>query len=110
MIFSMRKHFIQKKLWLNYEDRKKLKDNAEKTGLTENEYIRTLINGYKPKEMPTEEIFELLKQLRGIGTNLNQIAKKANALNFIDVPSYKNNCKNLNDFMENFQKEFLDID
>lgn len=106
----MRKHFIQKKLWLNYEDRKKLKDNAEKTGLTENEYIRTLINGYKPKEMPTEEIFELLKQLRGIGTNLNQIAKKANALNFIDVPSYKNNCKNLNDFMENFQKEFLDID
>lgn len=106
----MRKHFIQKKLWLNYEDRKKLKDNAEKTGLTENEYIRTLINGYKPKEMPTEEIFELLKQLRGIGTNLNQIAKKANALNFIDVPSYKNNCKKLNDFMENFQKEFLDID
>ncbi len=106
----MRKHFIQKKLWLNYEDRKKLKDNAEKTGLTENEYIRTLINGYKPKEMPTEEIFELLKQLRGIGTNLNQIAKKANALNFIDVPSYKNNCKKLNDFMEKFQKELLDID
>ena len=110
MIFPMRKHFIQKKLWLNYEDRKKLKDNAEKTGLTENEYIRTLINGYKPKEMPTEEIFELLKQLRGIGTNLNQIAKKANALNFIDVPSYKNNCKKLNDFMEKFQKELLDID
>ena len=106
----MSKHFIQKKLWLNYEDRKKLKDNAEKTGLTENEYIRTLINGYKPKEMPTEEIFELLKQLRGIGTNLNQIAKKANALNFIDVPSYKNNCKKLNDFMEKFQKELLDID
>ena len=106
----MRKHYIQKKIWLNYEDRKKLKDNANKTGLTENEYIRTLINGYKPKEMPTDEIFEMLNQLRGIGTNLNQLARKANALNFIDVPSYKNNCKRLKEFIEKFEKTFLDIE
>lgn len=105
----MRKNDIQKKIWLSYEDRKKLKDNAKKVGLCENTYIRNLINGYKPKEQPTEEIFEMLKQLRGIAINLNQIARKANALDFIDVPYYQRTCKKLDDFVSKFEKKFMDM-
>ena len=32
----------------------------------------------------------MMNQIRGIGTNLNQIAKKANTLNMIDAPYYRN--------------------
>ena len=56
----MRKYDIQKKIWLDYDSKKKLKDNAEKTGLTESSYIRCLINNYKPKDQPTQETYEKL--------------------------------------------------
>lgn len=86
----MRKRSIQKTFWLNENENEKLKNNALKVGLSESSYIRTLIMGYKPKEQPTEIIYEMINQIRGIGTNLNQIAKKANALGMVDAPYYKN--------------------
>ena len=106
----MRKNPIQKKLWLSVEDSKKLKENAKKVGLTENEYIRSLINGYKPKEQPTETIFEMLAQLRGIGANLNQIAKKANALNLIDAPYYKRVYEKWLELETKIKDELLDME
>ena len=105
----MRKYDIQKKIWLDYDSKKNLKDNAEKTGLTESSYIRCLINNYKPKEQPTQEIYEMLFQLRGIATNLNQIAKRANVLDYIDAPFYKKTYEKLNGFMRDFEREFLDM-
>lgn len=105
----MRKRDIKKQFWLSEKENKLLKENSKKSGLSESSYVRNLINGYKPKEQPTNEIFEMQKQLRGIATNFNQIATKANALGFIDKPFYENSSKKLQDFMEKFEKEFLDI-
>ena len=96
-------------LWLNDEEKKRLENNASKVGLSQSSYIRNLINGYKPKEQPTEEIFEMLKQLRGIAINLNQIARKANALDFIDVPYYQKTNKKLDEFIKKFENNFMDM-
>lgn len=85
----MRKRNIGKFIRLNEEENRILKENAAKVGKTESGYIRNLILGYKPKEQPTEIIFEMMNQIRAIGTNLNQIARKANTLDMIDVPYYK---------------------
>ena len=85
----MRKRDIGWMLWLDDNEKKRLKSNAEKAGLSQSSYVRSLINGYKPKEQPTQEIYEMLFQLRGIATNLNQIAKRANVLDYIDAPFYK---------------------
>lgn len=105
----MRKYYIQKKIWLDYESKKNLKDNAKKAGLSESSYMRCLINNYKPKEQPTQEIYEMLFQLRGIATNFNQIARKANTLNYIDAPFYKKTYEKLKGFMRDFEQEFLDM-
>ena len=105
----MRKRDIGWMLWLNDDELKRLKSNATKAGLSQSSYIRSFINGYKPKEQPTREIFEMLNQLRGIATNLNQIARKANTLDFIDVPYYEKTTKKVKDFIEKFEKEFMDI-
>lgn len=87
---KIRKRSIGKFIWLNEDENRILKEKAKKVGMSESAYMRNLILGYKPKEQPTEIIYEMMNQIRGIGTNLNQIARKANSLGMIDVPYYKN--------------------
>ncbi|MEF9962036.1 MAG: plasmid mobilization relaxosome protein MobC [Erysipelotrichaceae bacterium] len=58
------------------------------TSLSRESYIRTLINGYIPKEQPNDLFFESISQLRAIGNNLNQIATIANKMDVIDKERY----------------------
>lgn len=106
----MRTRDIKKQVWLNETENKRLKENAKKTGLTESAYIRNLIMGYKPKEQPTENMYEILNQLKLVGINLNQIARKANALDLVDAPFYKKVYTKWNKLTEDIKREFLDIE
>ena len=106
----MRKRSIEKTIWLSIDEDKILKQNSKKVGLNESEYLRSLITGYKPKEQPTESIFEMLSQMRGIGANLNQIAKKANALNLIDAPYYKRVYEKWLELETKIKDELLDME
>lgn len=109
VIQFLRNRDIKKQIWLNEEENNKLKTNAKKCGLTESSYLRMLIMGYKPKEQPNEIIYEMLNQLRGIGNNFNQIARKANSLDVIDAPYYKSNYERFMVFQEKIKKELFDI-
>ena len=64
--------------------------------MCESNLIRSLINDYNPKPKPPEEFYELLKLLRIISNNMNQIATKANTYDFIDEDFYKENVERLN--------------
>lgn len=106
----MRTRDIKKQVWLNEKEVKTLKQNAKKSGLNESAYIRNLIMGYKPKEQPTENMYEIINQLKLVGINLNQIARKANALNLIDAPFYKKVYTKWSKLSEEIKNEFLDIE
>ena len=106
----MRKRDILKTFYVDDEENKRLKQNAKKAGLNESAYIRNLIMGYKPKEQPTENMYEIIKQLKLVGINLNQIARKANALDIVDAPFYKKVYTKWNELAENIKKEFLDME
>ena len=106
----MRKRDILKTFYVDDEENKRLKQNAKKAGLNESAYIRNLIMGYKPKEQPTENMYEIIKQLQLVGINLNQIARKANALDIIDAPFYKKVYTKWNELAEKIKKEFLDME
>ena len=106
----MRKRDILKTFYVDDEENKRLKQNAKKAGLNESAYIRNLIMGYKPKEQPTENMYEIIKQLKLVGINLNQIARKANALDIVDAPFYKKVYEKWNELAENIKKEFLDME
>lgn len=80
----MRKRNIRVQVWLNKEERTKLQTSAKKVGLSQEAFIRTLINGYVPKELPPPDYYAMMKELHAIGSNLNQIAAKANATGHID--------------------------
>lgn len=80
----MRKRGIRVQVWLNEEENAKFHNNSKKTGLSRESYLRTLINGYVPKELPPPDYYAMMRELHAIGSNLNQIAARANATGHID--------------------------
>ena len=56
-----------------------VKQLSKDSGLKMEPAIRQLIMGVNLRPRPPDELPELLRQLSGIGTNINQIARKANA-------------------------------
>lgn len=69
---------------VNAKEQRSLSKQAKKSGFSQEAFIRTLINGYVPKELPPPDYFSMMKELHAIGGNLNQIAAKANATGHID--------------------------
>lgn len=78
---------------LNEKEMDRLMKYVEKTGLTRDSYVRGLIQGHEPKELPPVEYQEVLKNLRQINNNLNQIAVVANAKGFVDTATYWENVE-----------------
>lgn len=65
------------------------------TGLSREEYLRSLMRKVVPAYRPSHELVEVVKQLRMIGNNLNQIAVMAYKTSSIDVMKYKHESKRL---------------
>ena len=98
----MRKRGIQIIIRLNKREHEHLKNEVKKTGLSQESYIRTLINGYIPKALPPPEYHSMIKELHAIGNNLNQIAARANAIRHIDRALFQYEANRL-------RKTLLDI-
>ncbi|MDU4735450.1 MAG: plasmid mobilization relaxosome protein MobC [Thomasclavelia ramosa] len=87
---------------LSNEELMFLNSEVAKTGLSREEYLRALINKVVPANKPTNELVEVIKQLRMIGNNLNQIAVIAYKTSSIDIMKYKHESEKL-------QEEILKI-
>ena len=68
---------------------------VKKTGLSREEYIRTLISGYVPAPRISDDVKEIIKQLRMIGNNLNQIAVIGYKTGTIDILNIRETVQNL---------------
>jgi len=86
----MKKRTIEIKVRLNREESDVLNKRAKKSGYSREGYVRSLINGYVPREMPPPAYHDMMRELHGIGNNLNQIAQKAHVLNVMDAQRYDN--------------------
>jgi hypothetical protein len=85
----------------------RFKENVKKSGLSREAYMRHLINGYVPKEKPDDRFYIVMRQFIGIGNNLNLLAKKANALGFIDMPMLKAESEKWDRFHFEIDSRFL---
>lgn len=86
-----RNNLIQ--IWLSDDELRELNTKVEKCGLSRAAFLRQLIRGCTPKELPPIDYYSMMRQLYYCGNNLNQIARKANALNVIDVCQYNDTVK-----------------
>ena len=85
----MNNRTIEIKVRLNQKEAAVLNEKVEKSGLSREAYLRQLINGLVPQDAPPPDYYAMMKEFYRIGNNLNQIARKAYALNMIDTPQYK---------------------
>ena len=68
---------------LNEGEWRQLKGHVQKSGLSQEAYLRLLISGQRPKELPPIEYHALLRQLYAIGTGFflaEEYHENANAL------------------------------
>lgn len=87
---------------LDAKEQQHLARQVKKSGLSQETFIRTLINGYAPKELPPPDYFSMMGELHAIGNNLNQIAEKANTTGHIDKTVFQYEANRL-------RKALLDI-
>lgn len=78
-----RNNVKQLTLRLTADEYAHVKQLSKDSGLKMEPAIRQLIMGVNLRPRPPDELPELLRQLSGIGTNINQIAKVANASGYV---------------------------
>lgn len=98
---------VKKQFWFSREEAQDLQKKAKRTCLTEAALVRLLVRGYEPKERPDERFYDAMRQLSAIGNNINQLAVKANALGFVDVPMLQEEARRWHKFQADVERQFL---
>ena len=91
----MRKRNVHIQFWLDKKEAEAFQKKVKKSGLSREAYLRHLVNGLVPQDAPPPDYFSMMRELHGIGNNLNQIAVKAHTLNVLDVQRYDEACRKL---------------
>lgn len=84
----MRKRNCRVQVRLDNKEYQSFMKAVRKSGLSQEVYLRHLINGVVPQDAPPPAYYDFMRELHGIGNNFNQIAQKAHVLNVIDVRRY----------------------
>lgn len=103
----MRKRNIQVMFRLNRKEAQQLDKLVKQSGLSREAFLRAVVGGYQLHEKPGPEFYATMRQMSAIGNSLNQIARKANALGFIDAPWYETEAKKWRDFQLETRRRFL---
>lgn len=56
----------------------RLTKRVNKSGMNREAYLRSIIRGIVPSDVPPPEYYEVIRQLGSIGNNLNQLARGYN--------------------------------
>ena len=98
------KREFEVKIRLTHEEYARLNRDVEKVGCSRERYLRALIMKKEVKERPSMDLVSVLRNLQQINNNMNQIAMKANSLNFVDTLNYWKNVellkKTINELLE----------
>jgi hypothetical protein len=98
---------MKKQFWLNDSEAEELRQKAEKACLTEAALLRLLIKGYEPRERPDERFFDTMKEMRRMGSNLNQLLIKAHKFGIADVTAIKRELEEWRAFQIKVEEKFL---
>ena len=84
----MQNRIIEIKFRLNRKEADALNRRVKKSGLSREAYLRQLINGLIPRDLPPPDYFAMMRALYDVGAALGQIVQKARALGEIDAAHY----------------------
>lgn len=100
----MRERNIQIHIMLNEPEFRKLDTITHKSGTSFSVVIRNLIMGHELRERPNADFLTLARSFDKIGSNINQIAKKANTEDIASVAD----LKEVNKLLKDMRREMND--
>ena len=103
----MRKRSVQILFRLNEEEAEYLYELVRKSGRSKEAFLREMVKGYQLCEKPDPEFYRIMRELSAIGNRINQLAAKANALDFVDAPMLREEVKKWHDFQIDVRKKYL---
>jgi hypothetical protein len=79
-----------KRIWarLNDNEYSSFKRHVEQSGLSQEAYVRFLINDMVPMPKPPPDYFAMTRELRAISMSIRQIASKASSLHVIEADEF----------------------
>lgn len=101
------RRIYKKQFWLTKEEVDLLNEKVKKSNMNQSDFIRNAITNSIVKEKPDDRFYNSIRNLRVISNNLNQIAKRANSLGFIDAKNYKKEVEKMDMFIDELRKEYL---
>lgn len=75
----MRKRNRHVSVWMNEQEYRHLKKQADIAGMGIDPFVRSLVLGIKLRPHPPDTYAALLRELSAIGNNMNQIAHNTNS-------------------------------
>ena len=103
----MRKRNNLVQIWLSDEELGMLNRRSAKSGLSRAAYVRRLIHNLQPRDLPPPDFRTMARQLYYCSNALNQIARKANALNVIDAQKYDEAVHDLREAIVRIERAVL---
>ena len=103
----MRKRNVQILFRLNEEEADYLQTLVKRSGRSKEALLRAMVKGYRLCEKPDSEFYQIMRELSAIGNRINQLAAKANALNFVDAPMLKEEARRWHEFQIAVRKKYL---
>lgn len=82
----------------------KLKNRVYKSRLSQEAYLRQLINGLVPQDAPPIDYFAMMRELNAIGNNMNQIAHAANVAGDVHHEGYAEAVKQLDKILTEIEE------
>ena len=99
----LRKKRIQ--LRLSDDEYLQLGKQAEQTGMTRSQLLRSYIMGKEIHAKPSGEYLRLVREINAIGNNINQIAHIANSQRYID----KAQIRYITGYLDNIMEKVRDL-
>lgn len=104
---SMRNRNVQILFRLTEDEAEQLYSLVRKSGRSKEAFLREMIKGYRLCEKPDPEFYKMMRELSAISNRINQLAVKANALNFVDTPMLNEEAKKWHEFQIDIRKKYL---
>ena len=104
---SNRTHLI--KTYLDDSEYERFRRIAVATNSTNSNLVRRLLQTSVFVEFPPVEYREIIDQLEHIGINLNQLARVAHSLGFIDEPEYRKNANEVSRTVAQLCRMYLQV-
>lgn len=81
----MRKRNCRIEIYFTKDELDTLMTKVQKTNLSREGFCRQVLNAAEVREAPSADVKELLRLMRRIGGNINQLLHRANTVGFIDT-------------------------